>query len=537
MNTPWLRKIRIIVSLLFFAVTTFLLIDIFGIFTPDLSGKILFLQFVPSTLKFIALLTFTSFGFIAVILLTLIFGRAYCSTICPLGTFQDVINYISGKVKRKGKKKRRFLFLKEQRILRLSLLILPILVFVLGSAIAVNLLDPYSIYGRFAGNFFRPILIGFNNLAAIPAEKFRVFWFTQFDLKAFHVLPFLVSLAFLVLVIYLAWKKGRLYCNTVCPVGTFLGYLSKFSLFRVVINDADCLSCGVCAKECKSSCIDSENKKVDVTRCVTCFDCLSTCPTDGITYNFAFGKKEYTEKNNAKEIIKAKKKSIDNSKRSFLTKTSVYLLSLSAIGAQIEKKIKVTKLSTKQIFKKYAVSPPGSKSIQRFNSKCTACHLCVTACPTQVLQPSFLEYGFTGMLQPRLDNSAGFCNFECKICSDVCPTGAILPVKLEEKKLIQLGKAKFIEDNCIVKTQKTDCGACSEHCPTKAVHMIPYEGKLVIPEVRDKYCIGCGACEYACPVIPYKAIYVEGNYTHAVAEKNTELKEQKKVDLKEDFPF
>ncbi|RJQ59106.1 MAG: 4Fe-4S dicluster domain-containing protein, partial [Stygiobacter sp.] len=101
----------------------------------------------------------------------------------------------------------------------------------------------------------------------------------------------------------------------------------------------------------------------------------------------------------------------------------------------------------------------------------------------------------------------------------------------------QLGKAKFVEDNCIVKTQKTDCGACSEHCPTKAVHMIPYEGKLVIPEVRDKYCIGCGACEFACPVTPYKAIYIEGNSVHLLAEKNTELKEQQKVDLKEEFPF
>jgi len=141
------------------------------------------------------------------------------------------------------------------------------------------------------------------------------------------------------------------------------------------------------------------------------------------------------------------------------------------------------------------------------------------------------------MLQPRLDNIAGFCNFECKVCGDVCPTGAILPLELEKKKLVQLGKAKFIEDNCIVKTEKTDCGACSEHCPTKAVHMIPYEGKLVIPEVREKYCIGCGACEYACPVTPYRAIYVEGNSIHIAAEKNTELKVEKNVNLKEEFPF
>jgi ferredoxin len=228
---------------------------------------------------------------------------------------------------------------------------------------------------------------------------------------------------------------------------------------------------------------------------------------------------------------------LDSSKRKFIIKTSLYLLSLSAIAAQVQKKIVVTKPSTKPIFRKSAVSPPGSIGVERFKSKCTACHLCVSSCPTQVLQPSFLEYGFLGILQPRLDNITGFCNFECKICGDVCPTGAILPFDLEKKKLTQIGKAKFVKDNCIVQTQKTDCGACSEHCPTKAVHMIPFEGTLVIPEVRDDYCIGCGACEFACPTKPYKAIYVEGNGTHQIAKKNVELKKQEVINTKEDFPF
>jgi len=142
------------------------------------------------------------------------------------------------------------------------------------------------------------------------------------------------------------------------------------------------------------------------------------------------------------------------------------------------------------------------------------------------------------MLQPRLDNLAGFCNYDCVICSEVCPTGAILPINAEKKKLTQLGKAKFVKENCIVETEKTDCGACSEHCPTKAVHMIPYQGKLFIPETRDEFCIGCGACEYACPTIPYKAIYVEGNAIHQTAKKNEEKdKPIQKIDYKEEFPF
>ncbi len=528
MSGSLLRKIRIVASLIFFIATTFLLVDIYSVIPPVYTNKILFLQFVPSVLKFVAIFSLSAFGFAFILLLTVFFGRVYCSSICPLGVFQDIVNWISGRIKRK--KKRRFDFLKEQKILRMALLLLPVLVFLFGSALAINLLDPYSLYGRFAGNFFRPVLIGTNNLAAYVFEMFRLYIVYPYSLKTFNLIPFIITAVFFVFVVVMAWEKGRLYCNTVCPVGTLLGYISKYSLFQIVINHEECLSCGICAKECKASCIDSENKTVDMSRCVACFDCIPSCPTEGMTYSYSYGKHRLTNRTIEPPVL-------DSSKRNFITKTSLYLLSLSSIAAQVKKKIVVTKPSTKPIFRKNAVSPPGSLSLVRFNSKCTACHLCVSSCPTQVLQPSYLEYGFLGILQPRLDNLAGFCNFECKICCDVCPTGAILPFDLEKKKLIQIGKAKFIKDNCIVQTQKTDCGACSEHCPTKAVHMIPFEGILVIPEMRDDYCIGCGACEFACPTKPYKAIYVEGNSLHQLAKKNVELKKQEVINTKEDFPF
>jgi ferredoxin len=443
---------------------------------------------------------------------------------------QDFVNWFSKNTSKK--KKRRFEYLKEQKVLRLVLLAIPVVMFPFGSALAINLLDPYSIYGRIAGNLFRPLIVFANNITAFVFEKMKVYTcFSTYNINAFVLVPFLITVAFFVLIVYMSWKKGRLYCNTVCPVGTLLGYLSKISLFKIVINKEDCLSCGVCAKECKASCIDSKNKSVDTTRCVACFDCVTSCPTDGITFSYAF-KKQSKEK-----TVQQPNKLVDNSKRNFLVGTGLYFLSMSTLAAQAVKNITVTKLSKIPILRKSATSPPGSVSVERFNAKCTACHLCVSACPTQVLQPSFLEYGFLGMLQPRMDNNAGFCNFECKICSEVCPTGAIMPVEKEKKKLTQIGIAKFIKDNCIVNTQKTDCGACSEHCPTKAVHMIPFENNLVIPEVREDFCIGCGACEYACPVKPYKAIYVEGNRTHKVAKKNVEEKKQEKVNTTEEFPF
>jgi len=524
LNTPFLRKVRIVASLLFFTATTFLLIDIYGFIPLTVSNKILFLQFIPSIIKFITLASLTISGFVIILLLTILFGRVYCSSVCPLGVFQDIINFISKKIK---KKKKRFGYLKEQKILRLTLLAISILTFLLGSSFVVNFLDPYSIYGRFAGFFFRPVFIYINNIVAFIFERMKLYSVSNYEIKAFSIIPFLIVGSFFIFVSVMAYKKGRLYCNTVCPVGTLLGYISKFSFFRIIINKDECLSCGACAKDCKAGCINSKEKTVDMSRCVACFDCLTSCPTDGLLYDFKFRK------------TKVINDTIDQNKRDFFNSTALYLLSFSTLSAQAAKNILITKKSTKQIFKKSAISPPGSIGVDRFNGKCTACHLCVSSCPTQVLQPSFLEYGFLGMLQPRMAYSANYCNFDCKICSEVCPTGAISPIDIEKKKLTQIGTAKFLKDNCVVNTQKTDCGACSEHCPTKAVHMIPFENNLVIPEVREDYCIGCGACEHACPVVPYKAIYVEGNRVHKTAKKNVEEEKQKeqKVNYKEEFPF
>jgi ferredoxin len=187
------------------------------------------------------------------------------------------------------------------------------------------------------------------------------------------------------------------------------------------------------------------------------------------------------------------------------------------------------------------VSPPGSKSVDHFTATCTACHLCVSACPSRVLVPSFLEFGFLGIMQPRMDYHAGHCNYECNVCMEICPSGAIQPLNLEEKKTTQLGVAKFIKENCVVYTDNTNCGACSEHCPTKAVNMVPYLNmpakQLVIPKVNPDICIGCGGCEYACPTKPYKAIYVDGNPVHKIARKPEVKTIDQPVDSSEDFPF
>ena len=138
-------------------------------------------------------------------------------------------------------------------------------------------------------------------------------------------------------------------------------------------------------------------------------------------------------------------------------------------------------------------------------------------------------------MQPVMNYHKGFCNYNCNSCTEVCPTNALRPLVLEAKRLTQLGKVNFIKDNCIVKTEKTACGACAEACPTKAVYMVPYEGNLRIPETNTDICVGCGQCEYACPVTPFKAIFVDGNPVHQVAQKPVD--KEVDIEIPTEFPF
>ena len=324
-------------------------------------------------------------------------------------------------------------------------------------------------------------------------------------------------------IIWLSYSYGRLYCNSICPVGTLLGLLSKVSFFKIGIIESNCIACGECETVCKSNCIESESKYIDFSRCVGCFNCFDVCPSIGISYipRYNFNRSQ----------------NVDSDKRSFFKKIGVFILS-SHLVIKAQEKIEVYTKNKIPVIRNSPVSPPGSISIDNFTDQCTACHLCVSSCPTQVLQPSFLEYGLLGIMQPRMDYKTSYCNYDCTICTDVCPSGAIVKTDLESKKLIQMGKAKFIKDNCVVYTQKTDCGACAEHCPTKAVKMeLDIEVNKKAPKVTDEICVGCGACEFACPTIPYKAIYVDGNAIHQKAQKPKEEKLDEAIDYKEEFPF
>jgi ferredoxin-type protein NapF len=520
MSQKHFKLLRVSLSVIFLLALASLFVDFRELIPTAWSRRIVFLQFVPSIIKFITLPALATAGFIVVLLLTALLGRVYCSVICPLGIFQDVVSWIA---KKTGFIKR-YKFKKALNYLRYPLLALVVIFLLFGSMLLLNLLDPYSSFGRIFSDIIRPALITINNGLAALFEKANLYFLYRYNLGLITWHSVWIPVVSLGLVVWLAFAYGRLYCNAICPVGTLLGLLSRYSLFKVKMDAATCTKCGKCSFTCKSSCINIKTLEVDNSRCVACCNCLSACPENSIRYRLALGSK----KAGPEPIKKATRDLTDATKRDFIGKSLVFgaaVAGLSVRASASEDGRPAGKILNK---KNHPVSPPGSVSLKHFNNHCTACHLCVSVCPTGVLQPSFLEYGLKGLAQPHMDFSTEYCNYECTKCGEVCPAGAVLPLTIEDKKLEQNGQVRFTREKCIVYTDNTSCGSCSEHCPTQAVKMVPYKNGLTIPHTDTEICIGCGACEFACPVKPNTAIFVDGNEVHKVAKapKIEKLKEE-----------
>jgi ferredoxin len=517
--SPLLRRIRIVVSAVFFICFFMIFIDLRHLIPVDFVNKITFLQFIPSFVKFYYIRTIAATGFIFVLILTLVTGRTYCSFLCPLGIGQDIFSRIGGRIKRRF---RRYGFKNPFTVLRYSLLIITLIVTMVWGTYAITLLDPYSIFGRFMTFFARPAVIVINNQLAGILGKFDLYTLSNIPVSGFKLVVYSIPAAFFILVGTLSLTRGRLYCNMVCPVGTFLGLLSKISLYRIKFDESACTRCGRCSVGCKSSCIDFLKYDIDVSRCVDCFNCINICQDKAISYS--------------RVKFRIKEPETDERRRKFIISSFILLFGLSETGSGQDKPApKPKKESTVKENRSFYITPPGAGSIQNLNMWCTACSLCIDACPNGVLQPSVTQYGLSGFMQPVMNYNKSFCTYNCTVCTEVCPTSALKPLALDAKKLTQLGKAVFIKDNCIVKTEKTACGACSESCPTKAVYMIPYEGNLLIPEINNDICVGCGHCQFSCPTTPYKAIFVDGNEVHKAAMK-PENKESE-IKVPEEFPF
>lgn len=315
---------------------------------------------------------------------------------------------------------------------------------------------------------------------------------------------FLIAVVTFVGLSFLAWRSGRTWCNTVCPVGTLLGVLSRRSLFRPRFDVSKCNGCKLCARSCKASCIDPANHTIDYSRCVACLDCLESCHQGAITYTL-----RRPERPSASPAGEPR---TDASRRRFFGVLGLF--AYTALRAQ-EKKVDggLAVIEEKKIpDRAVPILPPGAQNLRRFTTHCTSCQLCVSACPNQVLRPS----GRLSMLmKPEMSYERGYCRPECARCAEVCPTDAIRLADLAEKSATQIGHAVWIAENCVVNTDGVHCNNCSRHCPAGAIKMVPRDPgdpqSPRIPAVLEERCIGCGACENLCPARPFSAIYVEGH--------------------------
>ena len=383
-----------------------------------------------------------------------------------------------------------------------------IIAMIAGIGSVVALLAPYSSYGRIVSNLFAPVYQWGNNVLAYFAERSDSYAFYETSVWLKSLPTFIIAAVTFVVLVVLAWRNGRTYCNTICPVGTALGFFSRYSLFRPEIDAEKCTNCSLCSRKCKAACINYKDHRIDYSRCVTCMDCIDSCKHGAISYKYRFGKKEIKETSETGNT--------NNARRSFLTGMGLVLVS-SAVKAQ-EKKVDgglAVILDKKVPARTTPLVPPGAKGIRNMRTRCTGCQLCVSVCPNQVLRPSTkLET----LMQPEMSYERGYCRPECTKCSEVCPAGAILKLTPADKSATQIGHAVWVEKNCVPLRDKVACGNCARHCPTGAITMVPSDAddadSLKIPVVNVERCIGCGACENLCPARPFSAIYVEGHEQH-----------------------
>ena len=522
-----LRRIRIVLAVVAIIGITLLFLDVTGVLYPYL-GWLAKIQFLP------AFLALNVGVVIALLLLTLLLGRIYCSVVCPLGILQDLLARLRP---RKNKKVGRYSFSPEVKWLRYPVFVLFVIALVAGVGSFVALLAPYSSFGRIATNLFAPIYEWINNGFASIAAKHDSYAFYHVDVWMRSLPTFIIAVVTFLVLAVLAWIGGRTYCNTICPVGTFLSFISRFSLLKINFDEAKCRNCSACTKSCKASCIDFKNHTVDYSRCVVCGDCIDACKFGALKYDnpklhgtqtpsplplkgesgHLSGHTSSHKEDNLQDIPPSPLRGSEEgvSRRTFLLSSA---LLTTAVLAQQKNKVDggLADIEDKVApERKTPITPPGSLSARHFYQHCTGCQLCVAQCPNDVLRPST---GLLTMMQPVMSYERGYCRPECNRCAEVCPAGAIRPITKEEKSSTQIGHAVWVKKNCVAVTDGVECGNCARHCPTGAIQMVPLDPNdelgAYVPAVNEALCIGCGACENLCPARPFSAIYVEGHEVH-----------------------
>lgn len=418
------------------------------------------------------------------LLLTLLLGRIYCSTVCPLGGVQDVVSRIP-RSRRQWRLRHPYHFAPPNNGLRYTVLTTVALCGLLGIAVVTSLLDPYSAFGRVCSEMLLPCVefMGGKEVVIASAAAFAVAFLT---LGA-------VSVA--------AWRRGRIVCNTVCPVGSLLGLVSRYSLFHFDIDPDVCTGCRSCERVCKSQCISLTDHVVDGSRCVTCFRCVDACPEGAIRYTTRRKRLSIPMLQRVQTAPgSACSEPVRIDRRKFLM-TGMIVAAAPALSLAA----KAASGASGTDRPLHPVVPPGRRSMAEFLDKCTGCGLCVAHCPGHVLSPSVNQLGWLHALHPVMNYDKGVCLYDCTRCTELCPTGALTPLTVDEKHIFIIGHARVTPSRCI------GCGECVGVCPRGATALVPSpEGMGWVSSVNTDLCIGCGACQNVCPASPCKAIIVDG---------------------------
>lgn len=522
-----LRTIRIIFAILFLAAVSLIFLDNTG-FAAEHLGWAAKIQVIP------ALLSFNIVAIAFLVILTMIFGRIYCSVICPLGVTQDIFTHIGTLFASKTKRRiGRFKFRREHKILRYTVFAIFAVMLILGltniiAASLAGLVEPYSIYGRLASGFYAPLYDLLNNLLADWSLSNDNFIFDYAHRSALPSVILIITAISATAIFVIAAITGREYCNSFCPVGTLLGLLSRHSWLRPVINKDICNGCRSCERHCKAGCIDSKTHTIDLSRCISCMDCVSHCSQKALTFT---RRPRKTAVAATKNILKSKASktedkpssekgamSAEASRRNFLTVVGLASGAALASAAESINDGGLTPIIGKSTpLRETRIIPPGAVSYTHLSQHCIGCQLCVQQCPQDIIKTSFDVETF---MQPYIDFTDGFCLPECTRCSQICPAGAFHPLDIAEKSSTKIGTASVDLDTCLY-VKGIKCGNCARHCPAEAITIVPVDGDEEnphkMPIVDFERCIGCGSCEYHCPVgnvastgSKYAAIRVNG---------------------------